>query len=108
MIDWPGVLSNGLWIVGLALALAGVSYADWWRRRQSPRPGLGQALAAPWFRAAVSLGLALFCAGLALSGGPWWVVALWCGLGLLFGGQGAAALLAARRREGGDADSRTG
>jgi hypothetical protein len=106
MIDWSGVLRNGLWIVGLAVALAGVSYADWWRRQQVPRMGLGQALEVPWFRAAVSLGLALFCAGLALSGGPWWVVALWSGLGLLFGGQAVAAVMAARR-EGDDADSRS-
>lgn len=100
MIDWFGVFRNALWIFGLALALAAFSYADWWRRVQVPRQSLGRALEGSWFRVAFSLGLALFCAGLALGGGPWWMVALWAGLGLLFLGQGVAALVAARRQAG--------
>ena len=91
---------------------------DWWRRVQVPRQSLGKALEGRWFRAAFSLGLALFCAGLALGGGPWWVVALWAGLGLLFLLQGVAVLVAGRRLarseqvtapgETGDRNSRTG
>jgi hypothetical protein len=118
VIDWFGVFRNALWILGLALALAAFSYADWWRRVQVPRQSLGKALEGRWFRAAFSLGLALFCAGLALGGGPWWVVALWAGLGLLFLLQGVAVLVAGRRLarseqvtapgETGDRNSRTG
>lgn len=100
MIDWLGVFRNALWILGLALALAAFSYADWWRRVQVPKQSLGKALEGPWFRAVLGLGLALFCAGLALGGGPWWVVVLWTGLGLLFLGQGVTALVAARRPAG--------
>lgn len=97
MIDWFGVFRNTLWICGLALALAAFSYADWWRRVQVPRQRLGKALENPWFRATFYLGLALFCAGLGLGGGPWWVIVLWAGLGLLFLGQGVAALVTARQ-----------
>lgn len=96
-IDWFGVFYNALWIFGLAVALAAVSYADWRRRLSQPRLSLRQALAQPAFQAAWSLGLLLFCAGLALSGGPWWQTAAWAALALAFLILGGSALLRARR-----------
>lgn len=96
MIDWYGVFRNGLWILGLAVALAAFSYVDWWRRVQSPRQSLRQALGWPGFQAAFSLGMVLFCAGLALDSQPWWQTALWAVLGVLFAWQGIVALRAAR------------
>ncbi len=96
-IDWFGVFYNGLWIFGLAVALAAVSYADWRRRLSQPRLSLRQALGQPTFQAAWSLGLLLFCAGLALSGGPWWQTIAWTALALAFLFLGSSALLRARR-----------
>ncbi len=92
-IDWFGVFSNGLWILGLAVALAAVSYADWRRRLNEPRLSLRQALGQPAFQAAWSLGLLLFCAGLglllfcaglALTSDVWWQTIAWAALALAF------------------------
>jgi hypothetical protein len=96
-IDWFGVFYNALWILGLAVALAAVSYADWRRRLSQPRLTLRQALSQPAFQAAWSLGLLLFCAGLALSRGPWWQTVAWAALALAFLYLGGSALLHARR-----------
>jgi hypothetical protein len=96
-IDWFGVFSNALWIVGLAVALAAVSYADWQRRLSQPRLSLRQALGQPSFQAAWSLGLLLFCAGLALTGGAWWQTAAWAALALAFLYLGGSAWLRSRR-----------
>lgn len=96
-IDWFGVFSNGLWILGLAVALAAVSYADWRRRLNEPRLTLRQALGQPSFQAAWSLGLLLFCAGLALTSAVWWQTAAWAALALAFLYLGGSALLQSRR-----------
>lgn len=98
MIDWYGVFRNALWIMGLAVVLAAFSYTDWQRNSQQPKRGLRQALAAPAFRAAFSLGMVLFCAGLALSSRRWWEIAAWAVLALLFAWQAVGAWLARRRR----------
>jgi len=96
MIDWTGVFRNALWIFGLAVALAAFSYTDWQRARQTPRLSLRQALGQPGFQAAFSLGLGLFCAGLALSSQRWWETAAWAMLSLLFAWQMLASLRAQR------------
>lgn len=96
-IDWFSLFPTGLWVLGLASALAAVSYADWRRRLNQPRRTLRQALAAPSFQGAWSLGMALFCAGLALGGGPWWQTAVWAALTLAFVALGGSALLRIRR-----------
>ena len=56
MIDWFGVFNNALWIFGLAIVLAALSYADWRRRLAVPKESFRQALAGPGFQAALSLG----------------------------------------------------
>ncbi len=96
-VDWFGVFSNGLWILGLAIALAAVSYADWRRRLNEPRLSLRQALGQPTFQAAWSLGLLFFCVGLALTSDAWWQTVAWAALALAFLYLGGNALLQARR-----------
>lgn len=96
-IDWFGVFSNALWIVGLAVALAAVSYADWRRRLRHPRQTLRQALGRPAFQAAWSLGLLLVCVGLALTSEPWWQRLLWAALAVAFVYLGGSASLQSRR-----------
>jgi hypothetical protein len=75
MVDWLGVATNSLWILGLALVLAVLSYADWSAHtaHQRRRVVLGRAA----FRMALWSGLTLFGVGVALSGGRWWERALW-------------------------------
>ena len=92
MIDWFGVFHNALWIFGLAIVLAALSYADWRRRLVVPPVSFRQALAEPGFQAAVSLGFTLFCAGLALGSAVWWQIAAWAALGLFFAWNGLTCL----------------
>lgn len=96
-IDWFGVFSNGLWILGLAVALAAFSYADWRRRLNDPRLTLRQALGQPTFQAAWSLGLLLFCAGLAMTSDAQWQTVAWTVLALVFLYLGGSAMLQVRR-----------
>ncbi|MFZ2489162.1 MAG: hypothetical protein WAZ19_13700 [Anaerolineae bacterium] len=84
MIDWLGVFNNALWIVGLAVALAAVSYADWQRHVSPVKRSLREALALPSFQIVWSLGLLLFCVGLALTSHVWWQMVLWALLALAF------------------------
>lgn len=97
MIDWYGVFRNALWVVGLAVALAAFSYTEWWRHLQTPRQSLRQALSGPGFQVTFSLGMVLFCTGLALSSKRWWEIAAWAVLGVLFAWQGINAWRALRR-----------
>ncbi|MCS6845764.1 MAG: hypothetical protein NZ528_15800 [Caldilineales bacterium] len=97
MIDWYGVFRNALWVLGLAVVLAAFSYADWWRRIQSPRLSLRQALGSAGFQAAAGLGMVLFSVGLALSSPRWWETAAWAVLALLFAWQAFAAWRSLRR-----------
>lgn len=96
-IDWFEVARSALAIAGLAVALAAVSYADWRRKLSQPRLTLCQALAQPAFQAAWSLGLLLFCAGLALGSEQLWQTVAWTVLALSFFGLGGSALLRSRR-----------
>ena len=98
MIDWFGVFHNALWILGLAIVLAALSYADWRRRLTVPPVSFRKALAGPGFQAAVSLGFVLFCAGLALGSTVWWQIAAWAALGLLFAWQSLTSLRQLRRK----------
>lgn len=91
MIDWYGVFRNALWIAGLAVILAAVSYGDWRRALHSPKESIRHALGRPAFLAAFSIGMVLFCAGLALSFTMWWEIAAWVLLGLLFAWQAVVA-----------------
>jgi hypothetical protein len=78
MIDLWLVLSNGLWLAGLALLLAAVSWAWWAAGVDGVR--FGAALARPPARWASALGVIGVCAGLAATGASWWERALWAAL----------------------------
>ena len=81
MINWWWVVSNTLWISGLALLLAAWSYR---RCRVSRRgaPGRSEMVRlnlGDFFR----LGLLLFCVGLFATSGSWWEKILWGSLALV-------------------------
>ena len=82
MIDWWGVFRNSLWISGLAVILAALSYADWWAKERKIR--FREALSAPSLRGALSAGLFLFCVGLSLCSSRWWERGLWVAFALWF------------------------
>ncbi len=75
MIDWWSVGVNGLWVAGLAIFLAALSYHRAARAHGAP----GQALlwsGEVW----PALGLALFCLGMGLVSDRWWKLLLWLAL----------------------------
>ena len=85
MIDWLAVAANGLWVLGLAGMLAALSYFDNYARLrgQSTR----QVLKAPMFICPFAWSAAVFCLGVAASGGSWWQRVAWVALAVLSGVQ---------------------
>jgi hypothetical protein len=92
MIDVWGVAANSLWILGLSVLLATLSWASWAASEEKVR--FRVALARPGIQQALNLGLFLFCAGLAATGRAWWERVLW---GLLAAAWVVQAWLAGRR-----------
>lgn len=89
MIDWVFVLRNALWLLGLSIVLATLSYASW--RAAGEGIGLRQALARPAYTAAIAVGLLLCCLGLAWGALRLWERGLWLALALAFAWQAIAA-----------------
>ena len=89
MVDWSGIGRTALWVSGLAVMLATWSWNEWWAHvhGQKLRPVLGEAR----FQVPFSVGMVLFCVGMALGERIWWRIGLWCVLALLFVWQGAQA-----------------
>jgi hypothetical protein len=85
MIDWLVVVTNGLWVLGLAGMLAVLSYFDYDARTRS-KP-VRQVLNAPMFVRPFSWAAVVFCVGVATSGGSWWQRVAWAVLAVLFGVQ---------------------
>jgi len=83
MIDVWGVLANSLWILGLAILLAALSWAHWVANTKKVR--LRAVLGRPWAQRVLTLGLILLCAGLAATGRTWWERALWALLAVAWG-----------------------
>lgn len=75
MIDLRIVVAGTLWITGLAVVLAALSWANWEAKTGGER--LRAALERPAIRRAIDGGLALFCVGLAVGAEQWWERALW-------------------------------
>ncbi len=84
MIDWIGVVTNSLWVLGLAVVLAVLSIAY---SSSQAGPGakrrLRDILGERPFQIGLWTGLLLFCAGIALSGGHWWERVLWGALAVM-------------------------
>ena len=78
MVDWTGLLTNGLWILGLAVILAAFSHAYW--SAHQARVRLRDELSQATFQVLFWSGLTFVCVGVALSGGRWWERVLWGGL----------------------------
>jgi hypothetical protein len=101
MISAPSLLSNSLWVLGLAGVLATFSYMSWLRgvRRWSWR----YTLKTPIFLTPFTCSLFLFSGGIALTGlfsgapTPWWQTIAWSVLTLLFGVQTLAYAWAGRQ-----------
>ena len=81
-MDLLPVAANLLWILGLSLVLAALSWANWAARTSRTR--LRSGLARPSIRRALDLGLALFCTGLATTAHRGWEKALWALTALVF------------------------
>ena len=75
MIDWWSVAANALWIIGLAVLLATVSYSDWVasQKKSSLRAVLKEFTPALF----MNLGLFLFCLGLLATSHVWWEQVGW-------------------------------
>jgi hypothetical protein len=86
MIDLWFVASNSLWILGLSILLAVLSWASWAASLSEDArgmPAFRAALARPGAQRAAWLGAALFCAGMAATGRGWWERVLWGALALI-------------------------
>ena len=102
MIDWYSIFATSLWVSGLAIVLAAVSYA--WYEAAASRRRLRLVLGLPPFELAYTAGLALFSLGmLAQTDSAWWESLLWLLLAIAFGVQ---AWSAQRRRAGLESDVR--
>jgi len=88
MIDWLNLISNSLWILGLVLALATLSYASWQassNHEKSVRKEFRLALGRPSIQIAFNLAGVLFCAGLAATSIKIYEIVLWTILAIAFG-----------------------
>lgn len=96
MIDWWSVFTNSLWIVGLAAALAVLSYSDWLAFTNGK--GLGSAARRLAHSTSFACSIALACVGAGLGVATWWERGLWL---LVAAGFTALALRAwsSRRRD---------
>ena len=79
MIDWWNVLTHMLWILGVAVAMAVLSYVDWISSRAGE--GLGATLKRVMQSPVFWLGLVLVCLGAGLGVTVWWRRVLWLLLG---------------------------
>ena len=99
MIDWYSVAANSLWILGLAVLLATLSYSDWKRsvEKRSLRSVLGEFTPS----LCINFGLFLFCSGLLATSTTWWETAGWGIALLLVIGQVVADVIEQRKKEAG-------
>ena len=81
LIDWWLVGSSALWITGLAVLLAALSYHDWLTHETGRR--LRDQFKTRSWGIPFALGMTLFCTGLAAGRDTaWWGRALWGTLAL--------------------------
>ncbi len=82
MIDIGSIAANAFWILGLALILTALSWANWAAAQE--RVPFRSAVGRPEVRRALDGGLMLFCAGLAATGRTRWEQVLWGALAVAF------------------------
>jgi hypothetical protein len=82
LIDWPSLVRNALWILGLSIVLAAWSYASWVAAQRRVRAW--RAIEWPFFVVPVSGGLMLFAAGMTWGATRIWERVLWIALALAF------------------------
>jgi hypothetical protein len=75
MIDWWSVFINSLWLVGLAGALAILSYSDWLVSEEGR--GLSTTFRRLVHNSGLFFSLALVCVGIGLGADVWWERGLW-------------------------------
>lgn len=75
LIPWRTVGFTALWILGLAVILTLLGFADYHAGVEGTRAR--QILHRPVYRAGINGGLTLFCLGLLGSSGAWWETILW-------------------------------
>ena len=91
VIDWLQVLANAIWMLGLAILLSGFSYASY--QAAGAKRSLRRQLQMPGFNLVSSLGLFLFCIGLAATDSQsWWKSVVWSLLALAFAWQAWVAV----------------
>jgi hypothetical protein len=82
MIDWVVVGFGALWILGLGLVVATLSFANYLASQQKRR--LRQVLDMPACRIMIDLGLVFFCLGWAGGVSIIWERIMWAVLALIF------------------------
>ncbi len=96
MLNWYGILTNALWIIGAAILLASLSWSLY--AASQPQKRWRSQLAAPGFTLVSSLGFMLIALGLAFQrGSALWQAAIWLALAAAFA---LSAWLADRERRG--------
>jgi hypothetical protein len=95
LIDWPSLVRNALWILGLSIVLAAWSYASWLAARLRVRAW--RAIEWPILVVPVSGGLMLFAASMAWGAARIWERVLWIALALAFLAQMTQGWREARR-----------
>jgi hypothetical protein len=83
MIDWGLVFFGALWIFGLSVCLAAISFA--YARSAAQRRSLRSAFNEARYQLVLNLGLLLFCLGWLGNVETWWERGLWSALALSFG-----------------------
>ena len=94
LIDWPALVRNALWILGLSVILAAWSYVSWLAARRGVRAW--RAIDWPVFEVPASAGLALFALSLAWGATRTWERILWMVLAVAFLAQTAQGWRQAR------------
>src|SRR3972149_5241033 len=82
LIDWRMVGFASLWILGLAMVLTALGFADYHAHVEKRQTR--QVLRRPGYQASIHGGLTLFCLGLFGSARTWWESLLWAMLALAF------------------------
>lgn len=96
LIDWPALVRNALWVLGLSIVLAAWSYLSWLAARRAVR--VWRAVDWPVFVVPASAGLMLFAASLAWGAVRAWERILWIILAAAFLAQMAQSWRQARRQ----------